>query len=214
MSNTMIILGACGTSRELYVRLMERYPFTRVVFVDDQSDICEIKMGDTVLPVIKDWDFSKVRDGHDDDFRQFVCGPGDPRVKKLLVARALDAKLEPSPTIVDSSAVVHAESIGRGGFIGPQCVVSPQVQIGDYVTLIGLIGIGHDTVLEDYVTCTPGVVIAGSCHVGKGSYFGIGSMVHHQLTLAPGTVAGAQSCLLKDVTDPNSVMVGTPAKKV
>jgi len=214
LSHTMVILGACGTSRELYVRFMDRYPATRVVFVDDKSDIREIRVGDAVMPVVKDWDFSKVRSGNDADFRQFIVGPGNPQVKQILVERALAAGLEPAPTLVDNTAVVYTESIGPGGFIGPQCAVGPQVKIGAYVTLIGLIAVGHDCVLEDYVTCTPGVVIAGSCHVGKASYFGIGSMVHHKLNIAPGTVAGAQSCLVKDVLEPHSVMVGVPAKKI
>ncbi len=212
MSNTIVILGACGGARQAYVRVRDKYPGMQVVFVDDKSDITEIRMANSVIPVVKDWNFSKVRAGNDEDFRSFICGAGNPKVKKTMVERAIDAGLTAAPTFVDNTAVVTADSVGVGGAIMPGCVVSPQVRIGDYVHLDGVVVVGHDSIIEDYATCAPGVVIPGNVHIGRGSFLGVGTVLREGVAVAPGTVTGAQTCVVKDVLEENKIIIGVPGK--
>ena len=210
---TLIILGACGSACEVYSRLMAAHPSVRVVFVDDKSDTREIRLGAATVPVVKDWDFTKYRAGRAGDFRQFVCGSGNPATKRILVARALAAGLEPAPTLLDPLSTIHSDDIGRGGFIGPFCTVSPFVKIADYVHLFTLVCIGHNSTVDNFVTCAPGVVLPGTVHLGEGAFMGVGAVTRHNIGIASGTTVGAQSCVLRSVVEENTVMSGVPAVK-
>ncbi len=56
-------------------------------------------------------------------------------------------------------------------------------------------------------------LIAGSVKVGENSWIGPTSTIKNQLNIAPGTLTGLGSVIVKD-TDENSIMVGNPAIKL
>jgi len=216
--NTLVILGACGSSRETYCTVKAEWPGTRVVFAADYAPVDEFSFPDETLPIIKDWDFDAVRErlgeGDANAFRQFICGMGSPRTKKALVERALSAGLTPAPSVISSKAHVCPDVvIGRGGIIKPLSTVQTGARLGDYVSVfIGILG--HDGVVGDYATIGANSVAAGCVTLGEGVCLGLGATVRQHVTIAPWVEAGMGAIVVKDVTEPGITLVGNPARKL
>jgi acetyltransferase EpsM len=73
--------------------------------------------------------------------------------------------------------------------------------------------VGHDTVIGDYVTLSPGANIAGAVSVGAGTYVGMGAIVLDRIRVGEGAVVAAGAVVTKDVPDRVEVM-GVPARVV
>ncbi len=71
--------------------------------------------------------------------------------------------------------------------------------------------VGHDCVLEDGVTITSAVRLAGHCHIWTGANLGMNSVVHQRLHVGPGAMVGMQSAVTKDV-GPFALAYGVPAR--
>jgi sugar O-acyltransferase (sialic acid O-acetyltransferase NeuD family) len=213
MSKHLVVLGAGGFAREMYWHILGTYPGARVVFVDDVSEETAVTVGVEQVPVVKDWKFDDIQGAR---FEEFVLGIGSPAAKKTLVARALESGLRPAPTVVHPRALVQGNDchIGVGGIIAPGCVLTTNVQFGDYVLLNLNCTVGHDAVLGDYVTCNPGCQISGNVTLGEGVALGTGTAIRDKITIAPGVVTGAQTCIVRDVSEPNVTVIGVPAKKL
>jgi len=122
------ILGAGGLAREVFWHLQQS-DYKDFIFVDEFAAESAVTIRGKSIPVIKNWDFSKYK-----NFK-FIVGVGNPKTKRILVEKALKAGLLPAPTFIHPKAVVEDAQIGVGGIIAPGCVVTCNVQIGNYVIL-------------------------------------------------------------------------------
>lgn len=217
MNATMVILGSCGSAREAYWVLHETHPDMEVVFVNDLPEARHttfIGVGAKDIPVIHNWDFARLRLHRPEAFTHFICGMGDPVVKRILVHRALERGLAPAPTIVSANAFIRPDChLGRGGVIHPGAYLFTNVRLGDYVTFFSA-RCGHDCVFGDYATCTSGCNVAGHSIIGEGAHLGLGVAVRQSTRIAPWVSVGMQSAVVKDMTEPAIVAFGAPAKKV
>ncbi len=218
MIRTLVILGSCGTSREVWWVVQETCPDTRIVFMDDVSELREIAFPGETVPVIKDWDFSGVRrsvaNGQADAFTQFVCGMGSSAIKKIAVEKALAAGLKPAPTFISADARVRPNvTVGVGGVIHNDVVLTTNITMGDFVS-IHMSRAGHDVVMEDYVTLNPGCHIGGHVRLCEGVHLGACTVVQPRITIAPWVRTGINTAVVRSVETPGAVLVGVPAREV
>jgi len=109
----------------LYWQIQETYPGAEVVFVEDVTDIAEVTVEDgNVIHVVKDWDFTHLESGdwtNQGGCEGFLVGSDNPKLKKVLVEKALAHGLRPAPTLIHPRAYVasYGCTIGRGGMIMP-----------------------------------------------------------------------------------------------
>ncbi len=73
--------------------------------------------------------------------------------------------------------------------------------------------IGHDAVLEDFVTVNPGVNISGNTIIGAGCNIGTGTQVVQGLRVGKNTLVGAGAVVTGDLPD-DCTAVGVPAKVI
>ena len=71
--------------------------------------------------------------------------------------------------------------------------------------------VGHDCVLDDFVTVLPGARVSGSVHLAAGSTVGSGAVVLQGRTVGRGAFVGAGAVVTRDVA-PGVVVVGNPAR--
>lgn len=220
MSRNIVILGAGGFAREMYWHIKDSIPQARMVFANDVKETKEIAINGQIIPVIKNWDFDCVPvNGLNiqcEKFKEFVIGVGSPKIKRILVQKALANGLVPAPTVIHPRALVQGDDceIGMGSIITPGCVITTNVKIGNYVLLNLNCTVGHDAILGDYVTCNPGCCISGNVTLGEGVMLGTGTVIREKINIAPDVQTGAQSCVVKDIIDSNITVAGIPAKKL
>ena len=220
MSRNIVILGAGGFAREMYWHIKESIPKARMVFANDIKETEKIAINGHIIPVIKNWDFDCVPiNGLDkpcETFKEFIIGVGSPKIKRILVQKALACGLVPAPTVIHPRALVQGYDceIGMGGIISPGCVITTNVKIGNFVLLNLNCTVGHDAILGDYVTCNPGSCISGNVTLGEGVMLGTGTVIREEINIAPGVQTGAQTCVVKNIMDSNITVVGVPAGKI
>jgi hypothetical protein len=59
----------------------------------------------------------------------FIVAVGNPKIKRILVEKAISAGLKPAETIIDPSAIIvdkKGVKIGLGGVIAPGCIITTQ----------------------------------------------------------------------------------------
>lgn len=198
------ILGAGGMAREVFWYL-KHSNYEEFIFVDEHAADSAMVIGCKTIPLIRDWDFSKFKD------YQFLVGVGTPEIKRSLVQKAIKAGLTPAPTFIHPKAVVEDARFGLGGIIAPGCVVTCNVQIGNYVILNFNSTVGHDSVIGDFVQANPGCHISGNVVLEDDVNLGTGTAVIQGVRVAKGVVTGAQAAVVKDILEPGTY-VGVPAK--
>ena len=207
--SSIVILGAAGLAKEFYYYVKRAKPeITNFIFVNDLDDgQTSFDIDGELFPVVKDWSFK--------ENYKFIVAVGSPKIKKILVTKALSSGLVPSETIVDPSAIVlmDRKNLGRGGIVSPGCVVTSNVTFGDYVTLNLNTTVGHDTIIGDYCTTNPGVHISGQITMGSSNEFGTGCIVRDRLNIGSNKTFGAQTAIVKDILgDYPETYVGIPSK--
>jgi sugar O-acyltransferase (sialic acid O-acetyltransferase NeuD family) len=209
--NGVIILGAAGLAKEFfhYVKRSDK-TITEFIFVNDLDDNQHtLEIDGIKYPVIKDWNFK--------ENYNFIVAVGNPKIKKILVDKAIKSGLSPKKTIIDPSAIVLIDesNIGVGGVICPGCVVTTNIKIGNYVTLNLKTTVGHDTIIGDYCTTNPGVHLSGEIKIGESNEFGTGSIVRDRLVIGSNKTFGAQTAVVKNINDDTpEIYVGVPSKKL
>lgn len=142
-----------------------------------------------------------------------VLGIGDPKAKKNIVGQLVDFQfitlIHPSVTIPKHANV----RIGEGVLICEGNIVTCDITIHDFVTLNLSCTIGHDTTINKFTSCMPGVNISGEVVVEEGVYIGTGATVINQVMIGKHTIIGAGAVVSKDIPA-NCTAVGIPAKPI
>lgn len=205
----LIIVGASGFGREV-LQWVKDYnsvkPTWHIIgFLDDNLNaldgyICDYK----ILGTIKDWD---VKETH-----EFAIAIANPQPKQFVV-NFLKAKGANFATVIHPTAIISDFcSIGEGVVITPRAKVSPNVVIGNYVTLLGS-GIGHDVVIGDFTTITGNCSINGNVTLGQKVFVGSNACIAPSKRIGNDVFIGMGSMVISNIKDGNKV-IGNPAKKI
>jgi sugar O-acyltransferase (sialic acid O-acetyltransferase NeuD family) len=201
-SESLAILGSGPLAREFAMWCFDA-GVDRVVFVNDLPEAEDGEMvGGRHVKVLRDW--SKPH--------RFIVGIGNPRIKGLMVTKALLAGWVANESVVHPSAVVRSE-LGMGGLIAPNCVVTCDVMMGNYVTVNLNCTIGHDTRMGSYSTLNPGVHVSGNCDLGVFVEVGTGAVIRDGIHICANVKIGAGSAVVKNITE-SGIYVGVPCGRL
>ena len=104
-------------------------------------------------------------------------------------------------------------SIGAGTVVCAGTAITTDIEIQDHVILNLNCTVGHDTVIESFVTAAPTVNISGGVRIGLGAELGTSSTILQNLAIGEWSVVGGAAAVVKDVPA-NAVAVGIPAKVI
>ena len=74
-------------------------------------------------------------------------------------------------------------------------------------------GVGHDTIIENYVSLLWNVNISGNDRIGEGVMFGSGSTIIQGKNVSMAAIIGAGAVVTKDIPA-GATVVGIPAKVI
>lgn len=208
----LIIVGASGFGREV-AWLVERINQRRLTwnllgFIDDDRE----KQGKEIngYPVL-----GTVEEAGKYADANFVCAIGASKIRKSVV-EAIRA-VQPSAafaTLIDPSAEISDfVNIGEGSIICAQNIITVNVEIGNHVIINLDCTIGHDAILQDFVTVYPNVNISGAAKIGTGVELGTGTQIIQGKEIGEGSIIGAGAVVVKDIPA-NCTAVGIPAKAI
>lgn len=205
LTKKLVIVGFSGFGKEVYW-LASRLGVTVSGFLDDSDSVaCHAFDSVRVLGKVDSWvDFVDC---------QFVIAVGNPRVRKKIYEKMTALGTPTFATLVDPSAIFHMShvNIGAGSIICAGTVSTVDISIGSHVIVNLNCTIGHDAVLEDFVTIAPMVAISGNVHIHDRVEVGTGSCIRQGLIMETGSMLGMGSVLTKNVKR-NVVFFGNPAK--
>lgn len=141
-----------------------------------------------------------------------VIAVGNSKTRMKLVKR-----FEPYSHIRFATLIAPDVKIGINSYIGEGSMVCA----GNIITVDTKIGkhnivnldctIGHDVILDDYVTLYPSVNVSGCVRVGVSTEIGTGTQIIQGIHIGSGSIIGAGTTVIREVEDEVTV-VGNPAR--
>jgi len=98
-----------------------------------------------------------------------------------------------------------------GLIVGPGCVITVGVSVGQHVHLNTSCTLCHDVNIGDFSIIGPGSVICGNVDIGKRCCIGAGATVIDNVSITDDVTLGAGATVVENITKPGTY-VGTPAK--
>jgi sugar O-acyltransferase (sialic acid O-acetyltransferase NeuD family) len=208
----VVIFGTGGFAREVHQVVEDLVDdgasWNVVGFLDDDPDAAGTAVHD--LPVLgtRGW----VADRGE---LAVAIGVGSTPVRKRLVADLSSSNPELRfPTLVHPAAWLgNRIELGDGTIVCAGSMLTTDLSLHDHVIVNLDCTVGHDSVLEDFVTVAPSVNISGRVHVGEGCDLGTSSSIIQGITIGGWTIIGAGAVVTRDLP-PNVTAVGVPASPI
>ena len=184
------IFGNGGHSREI----QSYFDFEVDIFVDDEY------VDGNLLP-LSEFDVNKY---------EILIAVSDSQLRKSIISKL------PKETIffsfIHPSAIISGKvNLGKGCFIGPNCILTTNITLGDHSLLNRGNHIGHDCIIGDFFSLMPGSIISGNNEIGNCVYLGANSTTREKIKICDEVKIGMNSGVLTDITQ-SGTYIGTPVK--
>ena len=208
----LLILGAGGLGREV-AWLVERInsvtpQWNLIGFLDDNEELLNRQLNGYGVA-------GNISDAARFEGACFVCAIGAEAVRERIVNKVRTICPECRfATLIDPSAIISDfVSIGEGTVIFFRNSITVNISIGDHVIINPGCTIGHDAVLDDFVTLYPSVNISGNTRIGRCAEMGTGTQIIQGKTVGERSIIGAGAVVVRDIPA-NCTAVGIPAKPI
>lgn len=207
----LVVFGAGGMAKEISILVQavnkEKSSFRHIAYAIDDEYYHE-NMNIHGVPVFsRKWLIE-----HRDDV-VCVCAIGYPKERRKAQKGLTQEGVRFVSLVHPTTRIWEGTTIGAGCMIQPDCGISVDCRLGDGIFLNGDVNIGHDVVLEDFVTCFPRVQISGKVHIGEAACIGAMSFINEKRKVGAEAVIAPGSIVFNNVRDKIHVM-GNPAKRV
>jgi sugar O-acyltransferase (sialic acid O-acetyltransferase NeuD family) len=141
----------------------------------------------------------------------YVIAIGAPELRPRIDALARSAGLT-AATLTHPAATVGGNVQLRGGaLIAAGARLTTTIVVGRHSHINLNCTIGHDVVIEDFVSLYAGVHLGGGCVVEEGAMLGTGCVILPNVRVGRGAVVGAGAVVVRDVA-PETTVVGSIAR--
>jgi sugar O-acyltransferase (sialic acid O-acetyltransferase NeuD family) len=143
-----------------------------------------------------------------------VAAIGATSIRENAVNQAKDLGFK-FATLIHPDVRMDASSIdiGEGTIICAGNILTVNIAIGSHVIINLDCTIGHDSLIEDFVTISPGCHLSGYTTLRRGAYLGTGAVTVEKHEIGSRSVVGAGAVVVKDIPA-NVTAVGIPAKPI
>lgn len=143
-----------------------------------------------------------------------VCAVGNAAVRKKIIGRLNKADHIRFATLTDPKVDMSGRiSVGEGSIICAGNIITVDVCIGRHNIINLDCTVGHDVVLDDFVTLYPSVNVSGQVGIGQCTEVGTGANIIQGKRIGERTVIGAGAVVINDIGN-DCTAVGSPARVV
>src|SRR5690606_176102 len=141
-----------------------------------------------------------------------VISIANPLVKERIINSLAQYKNIIYPNFIHIKTWISSEvKLGVGNIIYPGVSINYESEIHDFTTINMNVSLGHNCTLNNFVTLSPAVNLAGFTFVGKSSFVGIGACCVQGLKIGENSLIGAGAVIIRDVED-GATVVGNPGR--
>ncbi|MEG0133455.1 MAG: acetyltransferase [Clostridium sp.] len=204
----IVIIGSGGVGREaslIIQQINDFKPTWNVIgFLDDNpNNLGKVLNGYEVIGDVNSIKFI-------DENTYVIIAISNYKVKKNIVSK-LNGRFR-FATLIHPRVLIHDfMTVGYGTIIYEGAILTIDINIGEHVIISPKCGIGHDSIIRDYVSLLWNVNISGADIIEEGVLIGSGATVIQNLTVGRESIIGAGSVVVKNVPA-YSTAVGIPAK--
>ena len=140
---------------------------------------------------------------------------GSPGAVKSVTERITNPNVDFPNIFAPSVCFLDKDSlrIGKGNIFCHNCLISCNVEIGDFNLFNGYITIGHGAAIGNYNVVMPSCNISGDVRMGDCNLMGVQSVVLQGLKVGNNTRIGANSVIIRKTKDGN-LYLGNPATRM
>ena len=206
----IVIIGAGGVGREVSLIIQQinelEQTWNLLGFIDDNTDNWgKVINGNSVIGGIDSLEFLS-----NDTY--IVIAIANYKVKKNIVNK-INNKFK-FATIVHPKVWIHDYmTVGEGTIIYEGAILTANIEIGNHVIISPKCGVGHDSIIKDYVSLLWNVNVSGNDLIEEGVMMGSGSTVIQGEKIGKGSIIGAGAVVVNDI-ESFSTAVGVPAKVI
>lgn len=210
MNKVLYIFGASGLSREVADIAID-IGYSQIKFID----VIEGKEEVTGFEIVNE---KNIRNESNNEV-DFIIGVGDGEIRRKIYSKF--SKLNYinliHPSVTFGRNQLEKLKLTRGNVICAGTRFTNNIKISDFGLYNLNVTVGHDCIIEDFVTISPGANISGNVHLKESAYIGTGATIlqgqslENKLIVGSGSTVGAGAVVVKNVSD-NIVVKGIPAK--
>lgn len=129
------------------------------------------------------------------------------------LANECEAAGIPFATLIHPTVRIKGDicTIGEGSVLCEGVLLAVNSHVGRHCILNFDCALGHDTVLDDYVSMMSNTITGGDTFIGKGCYFGLHCTVINQINITENCTFGAGAVVVRNA-EVSGTYVGVPAK--
>ena len=156
-----------------------------------------------------------LRDARPGPGSQFVVAVGDGSLRERAAKACEDARLVPATIVHPRVERSNFVEIGTGSIICAGSILTTNIHIESHVIVNLDCTVGHNVVIDDFATLSPGVHVSGYVTIGRGALIGTGATIiegsaSERLVIGAGAIVAAGACVTRSV-EPGALVAGVPA---
>jgi len=150
----------------------------------------------------------------------FAIGVGDSAIRKKIYLKNTQLTY---PNLIHPSAIFGYEELNHfenkiGNIITAGVIMTNNIKVGNFGVYNLNCTVGHDCIIDDFVSIMPSVNVSGNVHLEEMSLLGVASVIlqgnnNNKLIIGAGCIVGAQSLVSKNVLS-GSTVFGVPARVI
>lgn len=208
MKKDIYIIGASGFGREVAWLLEELSEWNIKGFIDDNESIQQKEING--IDIIGTVDFLLERK----EPTNLVIAIGNPKVRSAIYEKLKFNNNLVFPNIISKDVrISNTIKLGIGNIICSHSILTVNINIGNFNHINLDCTIGHDVILNDFITIYPSVNISGNVEIGNCCEIGTGTQIIQGKSIVDNVIIGAGATIVKNIQE-NGVYVGVPVKKI
>ena len=207
----LVIIGTGGVGRETALIVEEinkvKQEWNILGFIDDNKDL----IGKEIMGYKVIGDRSYLNNFEKEVY--VIIAISNYSMKEGLVEYLTNKNIKYATFIHPSVKINDTIEIGQGSIVYPGVIMTVNIKVGNHVIISPKCGIGHDTLIEDYVTLLWNVNVSGAERIRQGATLGSGSTIIQGLEIGRNSFVGAGAVVIRDVEE-NKTAVGVPSRYI